>query len=300
MSKISKTIKISIRHEEWLKSSKINFSEWVRKKLDEEIDSHFRSNTETKFKAVILAAGKDSNLFPLTEEIPKTMLDIKGKTVLQRQVEMLRQVGIKDIAVVRGYKNHQINYPNLFYFDNENYENTGILVSLFSALEFMDNNTIILYGDILFEIVTLKRLIEEQNENTLVVDRGWKKHYQDSKEKHPLPPELITLSDEGQEININSSGANLSGTNSTSEFIGLAKLSTNACAILNDIYKNLYLPDPNRKFQNSKKIKKSSFVDFIAELLNRKEKVNVLEIWRTWIDIDTFEDYRNAWKFIKK
>ena len=66
------------------------------------------------------------------------------------------------------------------------------------------------------------------------------------------------------------------------------------------IYKNLYLPDPNRKFQNSKKIKKSSFVDFIAELLNRKEKVNVLEIWRTWIDIDTFEDYRNAWKFIKK
>ncbi len=300
MSKIAKTIKISIHQEEWLKSSKINFSEWVRKKLDEEIQSHLRLNTEIQFKAVILAAGKDTNLFPLTEEIPKTMLDIKGKTILQRQVEMLREVGIKDIAVVRGYKNHQISYPNLQYFDNENYENTGILVSLFAARDFMDNNTIVLYGDILFEIETLKRLLEDQNKTTLVVDRGWKKHYQDSKEKHPRPPELIALSNKGNEISINSTRINYPETNSTSEFIGLAKLSLDACAILKDVYKNLYLPDPNQKFQNANQIKQSSLVDFIAELLNRQEKVSVLEIWRTWIDIDTFEDYRNAWKFIKK
>ncbi|MBC8180407.1 phosphocholine cytidylyltransferase family protein [candidate division KSB1 bacterium] len=300
MSKIAKTIKISIHQENWLKSSKINFSEWVRKKLDEEIHNHLRLKTDSQFKAVILAAGKDTNLFPLTEEIPKTMLDIKGKTVLQRQVEMLREVGIKDIAVVRGYQNQQVSYPNLHYFDNENYENTGILVSLFEARDFMDCNTIVLYGDILFEIETLKRLLEEQNDNTLVVDRGWKKHYQDSKEKRPRPPELMELTNEGNEISINSTNANLPGTNSTSEFIGLAKLSIKACTILKDVYKNIYLPDPNRKFQNAKHIKKSSFVDFIAELLNRKEKVSVLEIWRTWIDIDTFEDYRNAWKFVKE
>ena len=76
MSKISKTIKISISHEEWLKAKKINFSEWVRQKLDAEINQQLRSGNRNKFKAVILAAGKDTTLFPLTNDIPKESLNV--------------------------------------------------------------------------------------------------------------------------------------------------------------------------------------------------------------------------------
>ncbi|MBL7135591.1 MAG: phosphocholine cytidylyltransferase family protein [Candidatus Marinimicrobia bacterium] len=296
MSKISKTIKISISHEEWLKAKKINFSEWVRQKLDAEINQQLRSGNRNKFKAVILAAGKDTTLFPLTNDIPKALLDIKGKSILQRQVEMLRTVGINDIAVVRGYKKDQINFPNLEYFDNDDYENTGILVSLFLAREFMDKDMIILYGDILFEIDILKRLIETRHDTTLVVDRGWKKRYQVSHEEHPFAPELTRLSEKEQEIEISSVGIGMPETNSTSEFIGLAKLSTNACSILKDLYKNVYCINQNKKFHQAKQIRTASFLDFIQELLDRGEKVAALEIWRAWIDIDTFEDYRNAWK----
>jgi len=298
MVKISKTIKISLQHEEWLKSKKINFSEWIRAKLDEEIGQELTTGERQKFKAVILAAGKDENLYPLTSDIPKALLDIKGKTILQRQVEMLYNVGIRDIAVVRGYKKDKIYLPNLKYFDNDNYENTGILVSLFLAREFMDRDTIILYGDILFEIDVLKRLIETRYDTTLVVDRGWKKRYEDSYEEHPLAPELTMLSDKEKEIKINSVGVGLPKTDSTSEFIGLAKLSENACSTLKDLYKNVYSIDRNKKFHSAKHIKKASFIDFIQELIDRGEKVTALEIWRSWIDIDTFEDYRTAWKLI--
>jgi len=296
MTKISKTIKISLQHEEWLKSKQINFSEWIRTKLDEEIRQKRVDREGEKFKAVILAAGKDKNLFPLTEDIPKTLLDIKGKTILERQIDMLRSVGINSIAVVRGYKKERIDFPNLAYFDNDDYENTGILVSLFTAREFMDVNTIVLYGDILFGTDILKKLMEIQNDTTLVVDRGWQKRYQVGQEGHPFPPELTTLSEKGQEIRINAVGVNISETNSTSEFIGLARLSGNACSILRDIYKNVYCVDQDRKFHNAEHMRKASFVDFIQELLNQGEKVSALEIWRTWIDIDTFEDYRSAWK----
>jgi len=135
MSKVAKTIKISMRHEAWLKSQNLNFSEWVREKLDEEMGRRHGGGKDNRYKAVILAAGKDKNLFPLTEDIPKTMLDVKGKTILQRQVEMLRFAGIEDIAVVRGYQKQQIHYPNLTYFDNDEYQQTGSLISLFAARE---------------------------------------------------------------------------------------------------------------------------------------------------------------------
>ncbi len=296
MSKVSKTIKISMHHEAWLKSQNLNFSEWVREKLDEEMGRHHTGGTDNRYKAVILAAGKDKNLFPLTEDIPKTMLDVKGKTILQRQVEMLRLAGIEDIAVVRGYQKQQIHYPNLTYFDNDDYHQTGSLISLFAAREFMDREVLVLYGDILFESGILQRLIDTEDRTTLVVDRGWKKHYQASLEGHPFPPELTTLSEKGEETKIDSAGVGLPETDSTSEFIGLAKLSKKACTLLNDIYKKVYQADSSQPFHQAGSFKKASFIDFIEELLSRGEQVSGLEIWRTWIDIDTFEDYRNAWK----
>ncbi|MBC8456378.1 MAG: phosphocholine cytidylyltransferase family protein [Deltaproteobacteria bacterium] len=300
MTKIPKTIKISIRHEEWLKSQRINFSEWIRNKLDDEIDQQLQTVDKNKFKSVILAAGKDTNLFPLTEDIPKTLLDIKGKPILQRQIEMLKKVGIDDIAVVRGYKKHKINFPNLIYFDNDDYENTGILASLFFAREFMDRDTIVLYGDILFEIKILKKLLEAQHDNILVVDRGWEKRYQESQENHPFPPELTILSNKGQGIEIKSVGEDASDTVSTSEFIGLAKLSTKACSILRDLYQDVYCPDPFKEFHQAKQIRTASFIDFIQELINLGERISALEIWRDWIEVDTFEDYRLAWKLIDR
>jgi phosphoenolpyruvate phosphomutase len=298
MTKIPKTIKISIHHEEWLKSKKINFSEWIRDKLDEEIAHETQRGNKDKFKAVILAAGKDTNLFPLTEDIPKTLLDIKGKSILERQIEMLKRVGISEIAVVRGYKKEKINIPNLQFYDNDDYETTGTLVSLFHAREFMDRDTVILYGDILIETEVIIKLLDSPNKTTLVVDRGWEKRYKESHEIHPFPPELTTLSDKGEEIEINSIGVDFPETTPTSEFIGLAKLSGRASSILGDLYKDIYSADKNKKFHHAKHISEASFVDFIQELIDRQEKVSALEIWRNWIEVDTFEDYRFAWKLI--
>ena len=51
-------------------------------------------------KAVILAAGQSQGLLPLTENLPKTMLDIKGKSILERQIDVLNACGVQDFASV--------------------------------------------------------------------------------------------------------------------------------------------------------------------------------------------------------
>jgi L-glutamine-phosphate cytidylyltransferase len=54
-------------------------------------------------RIVILAAGQGKRLLPLTVEVPKALLDIGGKTLIERQVEAFAAKGVKDFTVVTGY-----------------------------------------------------------------------------------------------------------------------------------------------------------------------------------------------------
>ena len=54
-------------------------------------------------RIVVLAAGQGKRLLPLTTEVPKALLDIGGKTLIERQIEAFAATGIKDFTVVTGY-----------------------------------------------------------------------------------------------------------------------------------------------------------------------------------------------------
>ena len=62
----------------------------------------------TNIKAVILAAGKSSRLYPITLKKPKCLLEVGGKRIIDWQVDAIREIGIEDILVVIGYKGDEI------------------------------------------------------------------------------------------------------------------------------------------------------------------------------------------------
>ena len=67
-------------------------------------------------KAIIVAAGPGSRLVPLTDVKPKCLLEINGKSIIQRTLEVLRQYGVNDIVVVRGYKKEMFNLPDVILY----------------------------------------------------------------------------------------------------------------------------------------------------------------------------------------
>ena len=69
-------------------------------------------------KSIIIAAGLGSRLKGYTEALPKCMLMFGDKTLLERQLDVYKGVGIDDISVVRGFKKEKINYDGLKYFEN--------------------------------------------------------------------------------------------------------------------------------------------------------------------------------------
>jgi len=72
-------------------------------------------------KAIILAAGTDTQTCLPDQDGPRVMLDVKGKTILERQVESLQAAGIRDVTVVRGYMKDQVVVAGATLVDNDRY-----------------------------------------------------------------------------------------------------------------------------------------------------------------------------------
>ena len=90
---------------------------------------------------VILAAGMAKRLRPLTDNKPKCLLEVAGKTLLQRTIDAMLQAGITELVVVTGYRAEMIrdfitvHYPQLVvnYLDNVDYEHNNNIYSLWMA-----------------------------------------------------------------------------------------------------------------------------------------------------------------------
>ncbi|MDB4349646.1 phosphocholine cytidylyltransferase family protein [Omnitrophica bacterium] len=129
---------------------------------------------------VILAAGKGERLMPLTKNTPKTLLEVgNGDTILENQLLNIRECGIRDIALVVGYKGEQIEAKvkdlkkdiNISMVYNPFYDITNNLVSLWMAKEELREDFIILNGDVIFKQNVMKNLLEADGDVCMVIDR---------------------------------------------------------------------------------------------------------------------------------
>ncbi|MBW2708468.1 MAG: phosphocholine cytidylyltransferase family protein [Deltaproteobacteria bacterium] len=128
-------------------------------------------------KTIILSAGQGKRLLPLTAETPKCLLSVQKKTLIEWQIDALRQCGVDKIIVVTGYRGEKVeavlqrSYGPVRTLYNPAYATTDNLVSCWAARHEMDEDFILLNGDTLFETDVLKRLFKSPDRPvTVVVD----------------------------------------------------------------------------------------------------------------------------------
>ena len=267
--------------------------------------------------AVILAAGQSQGLLPLTENLPKPMLDIKGKTILERQIEVLNACGVKDIAVVRGYKKEAIKLPNVRYYDNDDYATSSEVASLFAASKELGGPFLFLYGDILFERGHLEKLLKSPADISLLVDRAWGESYAQIKANSELKapwegrgaPDLVMLKD-AQEAGYRFVGADqphgvarvgrtIDPKQAQGEFVGMAMFTQKGARTLTDVYGQLRETKASGAFHEAESLRGASFTDLVQEVVDRGVDVQAVDVYKGWLEIDTFEDYRRAWALLK-
>ena len=124
----------------------------------------------TSRSAVVLAASRGKGLEAVTTDRPKVMLPIAGKPLLRWLVDSFKKESINDITVVGGYRADSIDPAGIRLVVNERYAQTDELASLACAIEKLESDTVISYGDLLFRSYVLRDLVENKADFSVVVD----------------------------------------------------------------------------------------------------------------------------------
>lgn len=242
--------------------------------------------------SMLLAASRGIELGKFTADKPKCMLNMQGKPLLSRIVETHQTVGIKEITVVRGYKKEVVNLPNLHYVDNDQYEETGELVSLYQGLESIRHNNqdlIIAYGDVLFKKYILQIVLETHQDCVVVVDADA------HRKANQVRPDYVSCSLHNSkqafytDVYLKQIDGNVLEEEMCGLWTGLLKVTSKVQKPLREILNNLIQQE---EIQRSGRIP-----TLINELIARGLKIYVIYITGHWLDVDEIEDIVKAGSF---
>ena len=130
-------------------------------------------------QAIILNSGIGKRLLSLTSVKPKCLLEIKGKKILEYQLEALTENNIENILITTGPFENQIKdfvsqrFPNLniTYVNNPKYDTTNYIYSIWLAKNQIVDTVILLHGDLVFDKDLAKKLIESKEDNYVLVNK---------------------------------------------------------------------------------------------------------------------------------
>lgn len=235
-------------------------------------------------KAVILAAGIGSRLRPLTDNVPKCMVEVNGIKIIEKQIKNLLNNGIKEIAVVTGYQ-HEIlnkylneNFPFIEIIDNKEYLKTNNMYSMFLTKKFVNEESFIfMNADVFFEEMIIKELLEDKRENLIVCDNG---NYLEESMKIVL---------DKNEHNILKISKQISKEESYGTTIDVYKLSSSASEKFFSIINNFII----------EKKELNLWTEVAVQELLKQEKFYSKDIDFKWVEIDNLEDLEQAKKLFK-
>ncbi|POA31851.1 MULTISPECIES: phosphocholine cytidylyltransferase family protein [unclassified Pseudomonas] len=125
-------------------------------------------------KAIILAAGRGSRMKSLTDERPKCMVKLRGKTLLEWQLVALRAAGVSEIAIVTGYKRELLADQGLIEFHNSRWAQTNMVSSLACAEAWLQAEPcIVSYSDIFYSPAAVQSLMTCKASLAVTYDPNW-------------------------------------------------------------------------------------------------------------------------------
>jgi len=126
-------------------------------------------------KALILASGAGTRLRPLTDNVPKALLDVGGSTILDRLLDSLAKSGVRQAIITTGpfrrkmeehvRRNHDIEVTCIH---NPRYDSTNYIYSLWLTRDLIDADILLLHGDLLLDDVLVQRLVEAADNRVLI------------------------------------------------------------------------------------------------------------------------------------
>lgn len=232
-------------------------------------------------KAIILAAGRGSRMGTLTDNKPKCLVELSGKTLLQWQLDTLRGAGIYEIGIVRGYLANQLSISDIKFFENIRWKQTNMVVSLECAKEWLlDNTCIVSYSDIVYSIDTVNILNKSYGDIVITYDPNWLKLWKIRFEDPLADAETFCIDDTGKLLEIGNKANSFDEIKG--QYMGLLKISPKGWKIIENFLSGL-------KKEESDVIQTTSL---LQKLIKEGVEIRAVPIKDDWYEVDSEGDLK--------
>ena len=235
---------------------------------------------------IILASGSGKRLKNKTKKIPKCLVEVNGKPIIEYMQKFINC--FDKIFVIAGYKSDRVkkffNNKKVKVIYNNKYDSTNMVHSLFCASKYVKEDVVVSYSDIIFDYSIFHSLKREKF-NSIPVKINWLKLWKKRMPISKVKKDAENLISKGNKLI--SIGEKITKKYPKYQFMGLMKI----------IYKDFFLMKKYYDKINNKKIDFTSFIN----LMLRDKKINIrcLKTNKFWLEIDNLNDLNLAKKILK-
>lgn len=242
-------------------------------------------------KAIILAAGMGTRLRPLTDNLPKCLVELAGRSLLDHQIEVLRLLGISDVHVVGGYLAEKLRRDDITLHLNHEFATTNMVYTLFRAEKELDGpeDVVVSYGDIVYEATVLERLLACEAEVCVASDKEWLRYWSARFPNPLVDAETFTVDSHGRISSLGNkpqTTAEIEG-----QFIGLMKFRGNSLPGIRSTWEAL------RDRLSSRDAETMYTTGFLQALIDNDWDVRPVFIENQWAEVDSLSDLAVAEHF---
>lgn len=252
-------------------------------------------------RAIIIGAGRGSRLRHLTDEVPKTLVPVLGRPMLESILEALAAGGFGrgDVTFVCGYRKEvvQARYPDLEYVENAAWETNNILASLLCARDRMGGGFVSTYADIVYRPAVVEALVKAEGDLVLAVDTDWRRRYA-GRTQHPEndAEKLVHRGGrDGQGGVVERISRTIPAEEATGEFIGVMKASpagaTRFVAAWDELRARI---GDDGVFREGRILRKAYLLDMLSHLVEQGVELRTVETHGGYMEIDTLQDEQLA------
>lgn len=230
-------------------------------------------------KAIILAAGRGSRMGGATAERPKCLVELAGRPLLDWQIHALRQGGIDDIAIVRGWQAEKLDGRGLKTFDNPRWNSTNMVMSLACAGQWLEaERCIVSYSDIFYPAAAVQTLAGSPHDLSIAYDPHWAALWSRRFADPLSDAETFRIDGQGRLESIGSRPATMEEVQG--QYMGLLHFSPAGWAAVASLLAGL--PDAERD--------RLDMTSLLSRLLARGEAIHGVPVEGPWGEVDNETD----------
>jgi len=249
-------------------------------------------------RVIIVAAGQGTRLRPLTDDRPKCMVEVGGRTLLDWQIDAICAAGLRPPVVVGGHRADQLPSDRVRVLMNPDHATTNMVHTLFCAEEEFGEGFVLAYGDIAYAPAVLRQLVSDPAPVGVVVDREWRRYWERRFDDPLGDAESLRVGAGGLVDSIGQREANIERIEA--QYIGLVAFKGEGVVALRRGFAQA--ADDERAgrtpFNCGRSLAKMYMTDLLQGLVSLGVPVTAVPIHGGWIEVDSHRDLAIASELI--